>query len=94
MNIAYTEEQLALKQRISCYMKDIVTDELIEEMQDLDFLEGGGPIFQEKMLKGKIIISVGYSEPNAGTDLASLTTRAEKDAATGDWIINGQSLWQ
>jgi alkylation response protein AidB-like acyl-CoA dehydrogenase len=41
--------------------------------------------------QGKVVIAIGYSEPSAGTDLASLKTRAEKD---GDhWIINGQKMW-
>lgn len=41
--------------------------------------------------QGKVVIAIGYSEPNAGTDLASLTTRADRD---GDhWIINGQKMW-
>ena len=40
---------------------------------------------------GKVVIAIGYSEPSAGTDLASLKTRAVKDG--DDWIINGQKMW-
>ncbi|MBM3166683.1 MAG: acyl-CoA dehydrogenase [Chloroflexi bacterium] len=41
--------------------------------------------------KGDIIFCLGYSEPNAGSDLASLQTRAVE---SGDYyIINGQKIW-
>jgi alkylation response protein AidB-like acyl-CoA dehydrogenase len=160
MNISYTPEQLALKQKVANYMQEIVTADLLEEKKDPQYFEGGGPVFKEKMLKmgregwlglgwpqslggqgigpveqhifteevmsagfaypfltvdtvgpmlaqhgsdfiqesvvkrilkGEIIISIGYSEPSAGTDLASLKTRADRDG--DDWIINGQKVW-
>jgi alkylation response protein AidB-like acyl-CoA dehydrogenase len=41
--------------------------------------------------KGELAFCLGYSEPNAGSDLASLQTRAVE---SGDsWIINGQKIW-
>jgi alkylation response protein AidB-like acyl-CoA dehydrogenase len=44
-----------------------------------------------RILKGQAVVAIGYSEPGAGTDLASLTTKAEKQG--DDWIINGQKMW-
>ncbi len=48
-----------------------------------------------KILKGELHFSIGYSEPESGTDLASLKTRARLDGPEDDqeWVINGQKMW-
>src|SRR5262247_787080 len=44
--------------------------------------------FLPRILRGEIHFAIGYTEPNAGTDLASLRTKAVRD---GDfYVINGQ----
>jgi 3-oxocholest-4-en-26-oyl-CoA dehydrogenase alpha subunit len=51
-----------------------------------------------RIAAGEIHFSIGYSEPEAGTDLAALRTRAVRvkgdgEAGGADYVINGQKMW-
>jgi alkylation response protein AidB-like acyl-CoA dehydrogenase len=157
MRIAYTDEQLALRDELREYFKTIVTPEVTHAMAHgglgtpecmaavrqmgkdgwlgvgwpkeyggkgfgrmeqfvfydeaqragapLPFLSINtiGPAIQQfgteemkkdilpRILGGECFVSIGYSEPGAGTDLAGLKTRAVRDG--DEWVINGQKIF-
>ncbi|MGW1208646.1 acyl-CoA dehydrogenase family protein [Streptomyces sp. NPDC002499] len=47
--------------------------------------------FLPKVLAGEIDFAIGYSEPDAGTDLAALKTRAVREG--DEYVVNGQKIW-
>jgi len=66
-------------------------------------LQTVGPVLQEhgtpwqrefflpKILAGEVHFAIGYTEPEAGTDLASLRTRAVRDG--GEYLVDGQKIF-
>lgn len=47
--------------------------------------------FLPKIVAGELHFCIGYSEPQAGTDLAAISTRAVRDGE--EYIVNGQKMW-
>jgi 3-oxo-4-pregnene-20-carboxyl-CoA dehydrogenase beta subunit len=47
--------------------------------------------FLPRILAGEVHFAIGYTEPGAGTDLASLTTRAVRDGDS--YVVNGQKIF-
>jgi alkylation response protein AidB-like acyl-CoA dehydrogenase len=79
----------------------------LEETTRVEAPRAGGPIqaaswmiygtpeqqtrYLPEILRGEVIYGMWYSEPNSGSDLASLRTRAERD--DNGWVINGEKIW-
>jgi 3-oxocholest-4-en-26-oyl-CoA dehydrogenase alpha subunit len=68
----------------------IIGKTLIKEASD--FLKEE---FLPKILRNDVEFAVGYSEPNAGSDAASMRLKAERGERDGrsGWILNGQKTW-
>lgn len=47
--------------------------------------------FLPRILRGDLVFAIGYTEPEAGTDLAALRTKAVRDG--GDWLVSGQKTY-
>jgi len=49
--------------------------------------------FLPKILRNEVEFAVGYSEPNAGSDAASMQLKATRDEQRNGWVLNGQKTW-
>lgn len=83
-----TEELLAAGAPVSAYW-------VADRQTGPSLLRWGTEVQREKYLpaiaKGECYFAIGMSEPNSGSDLASVRTRAEQ--VPGGWKLNGQKVW-
>jgi alkylation response protein AidB-like acyl-CoA dehydrogenase len=49
--------------------------------------------YLKKMASAQELWAQGWSEPNAGSDLASVKSTATRDEERGGWLLNGQKTW-
>ena len=79
----------------------------LEEMHRVDAPRAGAPIqaaawmsfgrpeqqarYLPELMRGEVIYGMWYSEPGAGSDLASIRTTARREG--DEWVINGQKIW-
>ena len=83
-----TEEMLRYGAPAACHW---MSDRQIGRSIIAHGTEGQKREYLPKIQKGEVFIGLGMSEPEAGSDLASLKTRAVEDG--DDYVIDGQKLW-
>jgi alkylation response protein AidB-like acyl-CoA dehydrogenase len=49
--------------------------------------------FLPRMATGEVRGAFSMSEPGCGSDVSAITSRAVRDAATGEWVLTGQKMW-
>jgi alkylation response protein AidB-like acyl-CoA dehydrogenase len=49
--------------------------------------------FLPRIIRGEIEFAIGYSEPQAGSDAASLQLKAVRDEARQGWVLSGHKIW-
>jgi len=81
--LTYHDAPVGIETEITVNWVGMALQHFGSEQQKKDYLS--------RIAKGDIVFCLGYSEPNAGSDLASLQTRAVEKG--DDYIVNGQKIW-
>lgn len=80
--VAYTSLDIAIPGMINAIGAEFLVQEAAKEVQER---------YLPALLSGEKFIAVGISEPDVGSDVAAVKTRAVRD---GDhWVINGEKTW-
>jgi alkylation response protein AidB-like acyl-CoA dehydrogenase len=91
---ASVEEQVVLAEELS-YQRVPVTAKSACDMFGTAIIRHGTPEQQQRYLpllaSGDFPFYLGYSEPEVGSDLANLRTRAVRDG--DEWVVNGRKMW-
>ncbi|MFI7166303.1 acyl-CoA dehydrogenase family protein [Rhodococcus erythropolis] len=92
---ASLSEQVALNDEITYHRLPVTSQTAAVMLQGDSILQHGTTEQKDRFLpairQGKLRACLGYSEPEVGSDLASLRTRADRD--DDEWVINGQKIW-
>jgi alkylation response protein AidB-like acyl-CoA dehydrogenase len=91
---ASVEDQMVLSEELS-YQRVPLMAKGAADMLGAAIIRHGTPEQQERYLpliaSGSFPFYLGYSEPEVGSDLASLRTRAVRDG--DEWVVNGRKMW-
>jgi alkylation response protein AidB-like acyl-CoA dehydrogenase len=80
--VAVTSMDIAVPVIINAVGADLLASAAPEHMKE-KYLPG--------LLRGELFIAMGISEPDVGSDVAAVKTRAVRDG--DDWVINGEKTW-
>lgn len=72
----------------------VFSGKVFSHLQSLRTVAKNKKYFLPRIQSGQDVWCQGYSEPDAGSDLAAIATTATLDEETNEWVINGQKLGQ